>query len=209
VEYAGGDTKESDINIFSGMCMGHQKKQLTRLRSEIKPGQILCSTGKLGKVGAASIAYARGADTRENSRRMLDVTARVREGMVIGSSGSKFMMDISDGLYGCLWQMKRDYGIGFRISEMDVDVDDSVKAVSSMVGISQRDLAFNYGGDYELLFTIDNDDYGRFSKKMEDQGIVVHYIGDTWKGDNMIFDGEQWEKIEQHGWEHLTEKVRL
>ncbi len=207
LEYAGGDTKESDTNVFSGMCMGYQKKKLTRLRSEIKPHQILCSTGTLGKTGAAYVAYSHGMDTRENSRRMLDIKARISEGMAIGSSGAKFMMDISDGLYGCLSQMKMDYGIGFRISEMDVKLDESVKEVANVVGCSPRDIAFNYGGDYELLFTIDNDDYGKFSKKMEDEGIAVSYIGDTWEGDNMIFNGEQWEKIEHRGWEHLKKGI--
>ncbi len=208
VEYAGGDTKSSSVNVFAGMCMGHQKKSLTRLRSEIKVGQILCVTGALGRVGAAYRAYSEGVNIRENSRKMLDVEARVREGQIIGSSGAKFMMDISDGLYGSLWQMKKDYGIGFRVSEPDVKLDDSVKEVSELTGSSQRDIAFNYGGDYELLFTIDNDDYGKFSKKMDDEDIEISYIGDTWRGDNMIFDGEQWETIQNHGWEHLRENTK-
>ena len=204
VEYSGGDTKESKGTVFTGFCLGVQKKRLTRKRSQIAPNQIVCVTGKLGRVGAAYGAYINGVNLRENSKRILDISPKIREGQIISENGGKFMMDISDGLFGSIWQMKNDYGVGFRLSESDIKVDESVHNISRITGISERELAFNYGGDYELLFTIKNDEFGKFSKKMEEEGIEVCYIGDTWNGDNMIFNGQNWEKINYRGWEHLT-----
>ena len=33
----------------------------------------------------------------------------------------------------------------------------SVDEISKITGVSKRDMAMNIGGDYELLFTIEND----------------------------------------------------
>lgn len=206
VEYIGGDTKETTENIFVGFCIGKQKKKLVRKRSEIAPDQILCMTGSAGKAGAAYISYKNGIDIRESSRRMLDIKPRLDVAETISKSGAKFMMDLSDGLFGCLSQMKHDYGIGFRIVEHEVKTDSSVENVSKLTGVPVREISMNIGGDYELLFTIENDHFGEFSREMEKNNIEVCYIGNTWKGGNIIFDGERWEEISRNGWEHFSHR---
>ncbi len=203
VQYIGGDTKESDENIFVGFCVGSQKKNLVRKRSDIDSDQILCLTGPLGKVGAAYVAYNNGIDVRESSRRMLDIKPRLDVAEIISKEGAKFMMDLSDGLFGCISQMKEDYGFGFRVVENEIKMDSDVSKISNITGVSRRDMAMNIGGDYELLFTIENDNFGKFSREMERQNIEVSYIGNTWDGENMIFNGENWEKIKGKGWEHF------
>lgn len=204
VEFVGGDTKEAEENIFVGFCIGRQEKDLVRKRSYIGPDQILCLTGNVGKVGAAYISYKNGIDVRESSRRMLDIKPRLDVAEIISRAGARFMMDLSDGLFGCLSQMKHDYGYGFRIVEHEVRMHGSVDEISKITGMPKRDIAMNIGGDYELLFTIDNDHFGEFSREMETNNIDISYIGNTWNGNNIIFDGERWENIEEKGWEHFS-----
>ncbi len=55
----------------------------------------------------------------------------------------------------------------------------------------------------EILFSIDEKDYKDFSSAMESEHINVNFIGETWKGDNIIFDGESWSEIEDRGYEHF------
>ena len=202
-EYIGGDTKPGRSTAFSGFCIGTAKWSEITFRKNIGKNQILCMTNDLGRVGSAYMDYINGVNVRESAREMLKITPRIKEGSQIAKSGGKFMMDMSDGLFGCLSQMKRDYGYGFRLVESELPFHQSVAKTSDRYGISKTQIGCNIGGDYELLFTIDNNDYGKFSRTMEDKGIRISYIGDVWEGDNIIFDGERWTKIEGKGWEHF------
>jgi thiamine-monophosphate kinase len=203
VENGGGDTKESKENIFAGFCIGLQKNELIRRRSLIEKNQILCLTGPIGRVGAAYESYRNGIDLRESSRRILDVKPRLDVSEEISKSGARFMMDLSDGLFGSLWQMKKDYGLGFRLVESEITLDPKVKEICKITGESVRNVGMNIGGDYELIFTIENSNYGKFSKEMEKKEIEINYIGDVWEGNNMIFDGEKWDNIHEEGWKHF------
>ena len=50
-----------------------------------------------------------------------------------------------------------------------------------------------------------NENYGDFSAKMKELGISVSYIGTTWSGANMMFDGEMWNEIHGKGWDNFLE----
>ena len=202
-EYIGGDTKPGKSTSFSGFCLGTGMEERTMFRRRIGEGQIVCVTNKIGRVGASYLDYVNGVNLDESGFNIIDIEPRIREAMSIGENGGMFMMDMSDGLFGCLSQMKNDYGLGFRIVESELPFDASVKIVSERYGISQTEVGCNIGGDYELLFTIENENFSSFSQKMTELGISVSYIGDVWKGDNMIFNGENWLKIEGKGWEHF------
>ena len=202
-EYIGGDTKPGKSTSFAGFCIGTANASEIMFRNRIRENQILCMTNELGRVGSAYMDYMHGVNIEQNGRAIVDITPRIEEGVEIARNGGKFMMDMSDGLYGCLSQMKQDYGYGFRIVEGELPFYNGIGKVCERYGISRTEAGCNIGGDYELLFTIENKDYGKFSKAMEDRGIRVSYIGDVWKGDNMIFDGESWNRIEGKGWEHF------
>ncbi|MGP6240005.1 thiamine-phosphate kinase [Cuniculiplasma sp. SKW4] len=202
-EYIGGDTKPGKSTSFAGFCIGTAKEGEITFRNRIGKNQILCMTNELGRVGSAYVNYINGVDVEQNGNEIVDINPRILEGQEIARSGGKFMMDMSDGLFGCLSQMKRDYGYGFRIVESELPFHESVEKTSERYGLSMTEIGCNIGGDYELLFTIQNEDYGKFSKTMEEKGIKVSYIGDVWEGDNLIFDGERWAKIEGKGWEYF------
>ncbi|MCL4350860.1 MAG: thiamine-monophosphate kinase [Candidatus Thermoplasmatota archaeon] len=204
VDYIGGDTKKGSDNVFTGFCMGIQTPELTRRRSDIRPDQVVCVTNSLGRVGAAYTHYTNGVDL-DNASEIIRVEPRINEAISISEAGGKFMMDISDGLFGCISQMKEDYGIGFRLVSNEIPLDPSVYKASERYGLLPLDIGCNIGGDYELLFTIDNENYGDFSAKMKELGISVSYIGTTWSGANMMFDGEMWNEIHGKGWDNFLE----
>ena len=192
-------------NVFTGFCMGEQLKDRIRKRSDIGKEQIVCVTNSIGRVGAAFLNYKHGVDLK-NSTEIVRIEPRIHEAMELSKYGARFMMDISDGLFGSISQMRYDYGIGFRIVQSELPLHQSVFKASERYGISALEIGCNIGGDYELLFTIENDNYGDFSKKMNELGIQVSYIGTTWDGDNMIFDGEMWNNIDKKGWDNFSKE---
>jgi thiamine-monophosphate kinase len=70
-------------------------------------------------------------------------------------------------------------------------------------------MTLSFGGDYEILFTIENENYADFKSAMESEKIHVSYIGDTWKGDNIIFDGRSWSQIVGGGYQHFAPAPKI
>ncbi|MEM0158819.1 MAG: thiamine-phosphate kinase [Thermoplasmataceae archaeon] len=202
-ELLGGDTKEGSELVIAGTAIGHQLKSKTMKRSRLRKGQIVGHLNSLGRGGAGYLSYKMGFNREMGIKMMLDVNARIKEAQIIGEHGGQFMMDLSDGLFSSIHQMKRDYGIGFKIVEDELRFHPQVMKLSKVSGLHPLDI-IDYGGDYELFFSIDNSHYRDFMDAMEGEKIDVHFIGEAWDGENMIFDGQQWTKIKRKGWEHFT-----
>jgi len=205
----GGDTKEGTYFEATGFVMGFQKPSKTLTRSRIRKNQVLCTTNKMGKTASGYIFYRTSYRKELGLKIMYDIKPRIREASLISEYGGKFMMDLSDGLYSSISQMKRDYGIGFRIVEDELPMDSHVNRAASLSGASPRDIMCKFGGDYELLFTIDNSGYRDFKDAMESNRLDVSYIGDTWAGENMMFDGDSWTTLNDPGYEHFSPKPKL
>jgi thiamine-monophosphate kinase len=199
----GGDTKEAGTFVASGFAVGHQLKNKTCFRSSARKGQVLGVTNRLGKSGSGYIFWTRKYRKATGIRMMLDVAPRIREAQILSDLGVRFITDLSDGLFSSAWQMKEDYGIGFKIVEDEIPLDPSVDRASKISGNSTTQIAAAFGGDYELLFSIDNGSFSTFKRNVEGSGIDVSFIGEVWDGDNIIFNGESWRPILSRGYEHF------
>ncbi len=205
-QYLGGDTKESRDMVISGTIIGKQNDSLLRRRSDIRKGQVVCVTGDMGRAASGYIFYSSDYRKSFGIDLLLDISPKVREAQVISRNGGKFMTDLSDGISSSIFSTKKEFGIGFRLVQDEIPLDSNVKKAIQLSGASDLDIALNYGGDYELMFTIENENYAAFRKSMEKEGIKVSYIGDTWEGDNMIFDGQRWNMLQPGGYEHFRGK---
>ncbi len=209
MEHLGGDFKEGSTLSMTGVAVGHQTSDLVRRRGDIKSGHIVGVTNNLGRAASGYVYYETGYQREKGIEMMLGAKARIQEAQAISRNGGRFMMDLSDGIFSSVRQMKQDYGLGFKLVEDSAPIDPHVEKAAELSGASLRELLFSYGGDYELLFTIDNENYGKFIESMESEGINVSIIGQVWDGDNMIFDGERWEVVAEAGYEHFSEKPKL
>ncbi|MCL4334493.1 MAG: thiamine-phosphate kinase [Candidatus Thermoplasmatota archaeon] len=207
-EILGGDTKEGHDFLVSGTILGRKEKSKTLFRKDMKKDQVLCITGKLGRPAAGSIFYYHGYMVTKGIEMLLGITPRINEALILQELGAKAMTDLSDGLFGSLYQIKQQTGFGARIVKNDIPVDPSVNKAREISGIDETDIAMNYGGDYELLFTIENSDYGDFKAAVESEKIPVSFIGELWTGENIIFDGTSWIPIKGKGYEHFR-KIRV
>lgn len=205
-ELLGGDTKEGSETVISGTVLGKQKKSLVRRRSDIAAGQIVGVTNNLGRAASGYLFRKFGYQKSRAIDLILDFTPRIREAQAISKHGGKFMMDLSDGLYSSISQMKDDYGYGFRIVEDELPPDRNVKKASDLSGVSQTDIMSSFGGEYELMFTVDNDNYKSFMESMESENVKVNFIGDVWDGKNIIYNGKNWSDITNRGYEHFSKK---
>ena len=205
-ETLGGDTKEGSELVISGSILGHQEKRLTRRRSHIAKGDVIGVTNRMGRAASGYIFYRTGYRPDLGINMMLGISARIREAQIMSEHGAKFMMDLSDGVFSSISQMKSDYGIGFKIVENELKPDRNVAKAASLTGLPSTEIMCGFGGDYEIFFSISNSDYGDFQAAMESEKIDVSFIGEAWDGNNIMFNGKEWVNINERGYEHFGVK---
>jgi len=209
----GGDITRSKELILTGTCFGFADNPVRRTGAEI--GDLVCVTGSLGNAALGmkkEVKVPKRVD-EVAKKALFQPVPRIQEGIILADSGLvTSMIDISDGLALSLAELAKSSGVGFEIYEDKVPVlhNEIRNAESwdlSKLGFDLRELAFYYGGDYELLFTMDmkrvrKDELKRIKKevKMSIVGKVVP------SGEGIYFkteEGKEKEMMEMRGYRHF------
>lgn len=199
----GGDTKESSTFSIAGTIVGKSGSGGVVRQSGISSGQVIGITGSLGRAAAGKIFYENGYRKSHGIRLMLDFMPRINEAIALARNGAKFMTDLSDGLYSSLWKIKDSSGLGARIVAEDIPIHTAMEKAGELSSIDIIETACNYGGDYEIMFTIENREYGDFRKKMAEEKIPVFFIGEVYDGEIIIYRNNEWKKVTDKGYEHF------
>ncbi len=200
----GGDITRSKELIMTGTCLGFATTPVKR--DSAKPGDLLCVTGTLGNA-AAGLKMIEGGmkfspDIESVAKSALfQPVPRVREGIALADSGMvTSMMDISDGLALSLAELGRRSHVGFELYE------DKIPVLSHEV---PRELALYYGGDYELLFTLDagaGTGEEKLKELQSELGVNVSIIGRVMPEEAGIYfkKGTVREEIAIKGYQHFS-----
>lgn len=203
----GGDTKEHDDLILCGTAVGEVDKDKIMLRKGAKAGDLVCVTGSLGRAGAGFYSLKRSLNLKDAEDALKRPWPRIREGMALGASGFvTSAMDISDGLSASIFEMSRMSGMTYEIDYAKIprakDVDLAFQDAER-----QRDLALNFGDDYELLFTIRREAEPDLAKLSQDLGCPMTVIGKVTSGEeNILIDNGRRERLENLGYEHFRSR---
>ncbi|MGW8323406.1 MAG: thiamine-phosphate kinase [Thermodesulfobacteriota bacterium] len=172
VTVVGGDTCRSpSVTFISVTVIGDTVSPV--YRSGARPGDALYVTGTLG-ASAAGLEILRRlkAQVALEPSSAKDLPARLglkasgtpflnvvrrhlmpHPVMADVGSGISAMIDVSDGLLMDLDRLCTASGTGVRLNADDIPISGDTRIVSSELGLSPTDLAFQGGEDYELLFT--------------------------------------------------------
>jgi thiamine-monophosphate kinase len=154
-------------------------------RSGAKVDDVVCVTGSLG--GAIRIRH-------------LEFEPRVKEAIKIAQTVTvNSMIDISDGLSSDLNRICRQSRVGAIIDAERIPISDEAKKSENPLSS-----ALNDGEDFELLFTLSEDDYQRLRGRWNGP-IAITRIGTitgTGKMQIKMTDG-QISGLEAKGYEHL------
>lgn len=218
VDLVGGDTTSSASGlVLSITAIGSAKKDKVAKRSGAKKGDIICVTGDLGgaylglqvlerekQVFLANPEMQPQLDKYEyiverqlKPRARMDIIHELAELKVIPSS----MIDVSDGLGSELLHIAKSSNVGLQVYEDKFPVDKQTYDTGYELGIDATTAVINGGEDYELLFTISQDDYEKLKNHAD-----IHFIGyikEASEGCKMVTKQENLVDITAQGWNHL------
>jgi len=148
----GGDTKPGPVRTVVSTVLGWGRADRLSPRSGARAGDLLVTTGTVGRGGLAARQLAR-ASRRSPARRralvdQLAIHPRVREGLVLGEFAHA-MLDTSDGLADSSWLLAGASGCRVTVEEERLPLAPGLQSAARTLS-EARAIAF-YGGDYELL----------------------------------------------------------
>jgi len=113
------------------------------------------------------------------------------------------MIDISDGLSSELLHICKSSDVGCRIYQEKVPINSQTKEAASEFKLEPIMCALNGGEDYELLFTVDMDDYSKIAT-VQDVSVIGN-ITDKKEGASIMTHGGHFVELRAQGWESFSQ----
>ncbi|MEI6847962.1 MAG: thiamine-phosphate kinase [Chlorobiaceae bacterium] len=204
---AGGDTSSSQSGLLISVSMiGEVSSEQVTKRSGARPGELLCVTGSLGAATAGLKLLMRDkeimlehiennepynqiiiADLKEYTEVIQNQLLPLARLDIIKFFHSRniqptSMIDISDGLASELCHICRCSKIGALINERHIPINPSTRLIADEMHEDVMTWALTGGEDYQLLFTIHNNDYETIANNKE-----ISIIGFTTAPDDGIY----------------------
>jgi thiamine-monophosphate kinase len=215
VDLVGGDTSTSQKGfIISCTAIGEAAPDKYVKRSGAKKGDLLCVSGDLGaaflgltllerekKIYLENPAvqpdlenekYIVGRILKPEARK--DIIAFFAETGIVPTS----MIDVSDGLSSEILHICRQSNVGCVLYEDKIPVHEETRQAAFKFNLDPTACALSGGEDYELLFTIAQDDYDKVGNTNDI--TVIGYITDAADGANIITKGGSKHPVTAQGW---------
>ncbi|MCS6794454.1 MAG: thiamine-phosphate kinase [Raineya sp.] len=219
VDLVGGDTTASRSGLFiSVMALGEVAKDKITYRNTARKGDIICVTGDLGaaymglqvlerekQVFLANPDMQPELEGRDYVvRRQLrpeartDIIYELADLQVVPTA----MIDISDGLASEILHLCTQSGLGAMIYEDKLPIaQETYDAAINDFNISPITAALNGGEDYELLFSIRQEDYEKI--KLHPEISTIGYFTEPEKQVHLVLRSGNTAKIQAQGWQHF------
>lgn len=220
VDLVGGDTSTSIKGfVISVTAIGEVDTDKFITRSGAQKNDLICVSGDLGAAYLGLQLLEREKqiylenpavqpDLEEKSYivgRILkpepraDIIEWLKENNITPTS----MIDISDGLSSELLHICTQSKVGCVIHEEKIPIHDEARAMAYEFKLDPTSCALSGGEDYELLFTIPQEDYDKITKT--ELISVIGYINDEEEGAVLLTKKGNKHKLTAQGWNAFKE----
>ena len=220
VDLVGGDTTSSKTGLaISITAIGEAKKSDITYRNGAKKHDLLCVSGDLGAAYTGLLILEREKATFQANPNFqpdlstfsyvlerflkpdprLDIVSLLKEKEIIPTS----MIDISDGLASEILHICKDSDVGCEVYEEKIPISHQTSIAFSDFKKLPVSAALNGGEDYELLFTIRQEDYEKV-KDLKEISIIGH-ITDADRGCQLVTPQGSTIELKAQGWNHMRD----
>ncbi len=218
VDLVGGDTTSSQKGfIISCTAIGEAAADKIVKRSGARNGELLCVTGDLGAAYLGLTLLEREKKIfLENPQIQPDlegekyIVGRIlkpeaRKDIIDFFAGAGItptsMIDISDGLSSEILHICKQSDVGCVLYEEKIPIGEETKMAAFKFHLDPTACALSGGEDYELLFTVKQDDYEAIAKNTDIS--IIGYMTDKEAGSHIFTKGGSKHPITAQGWNAL------
>ncbi len=215
VDLIGGDTSSSKAGfVISVTAIGEVAPDKYVTRSGAKVNDLICVSGDLGAAYLGLQLLEREKriflenpqiqPDLENQKYLIgrilkpepraDIVEWLQEANITPTS----MIDVSDGLSSELLHICTASDVGCILYEEKIPVHDDARKVAMEFQIGAAACALSGGEDYELLFTVKQEDYEKVARN--NNISVIGYITEKSEGANLLTTGGNKHKLTSAGW---------
>jgi thiamine-monophosphate kinase len=221
IDLIGGDTTSSTKGmLISITAIGEADKKEVVYRNGAKPNDLLVVSGDLGAAYLGlqvlerekqvfqvnpnaqpeleNYTYLVERQLKPEARR--DIVKLLKELEVKPTS----MIDISDGLSSEILHICSQSKVGCNLYEEKIPLDQQVISTCEEFNLDSTTIALSGGEDYELLFTISQEDYPKI--KGNPHLTVIGHITEESEGKSLITRANQKIEIIAQGWNAMKEE---
>lgn len=215
VDLIGGDTTSSVTGlVISVTAIGTVEKDKAVSRTGAKPNELLVVTGDIGAAYMGLQVLEREKEVYKVNpnmqpdlenytyllERQLKPEARkdIKELLAALEVKPTSMIDISDGLSSEIMHLCKNSEVGCNLFEDKLPLDPQFISVCEEFDVDSTTMALNGGEDYELLFTIAQDDFPKI--KGNPNLTVVGHMTDKSEGIHLITRANTKIPIIARGW---------
>lgn len=223
VDLIGGDTTSSQTGLLiSVTALGTAKQKDIVYRNGAKPNDLLVVSGDLGA------AYL-GLQVLERERKVFEVNPNAQPDLdqytylverqlkpearkdvpkLLGELNilPTSMIDISDGLSSEVIHLCKNSQVGANVFEDKLPLDPQVISTAEEFNMDSTMIALNGGEDYELLFTISQDDFEKI--KGNPHFSIIGHMTDKNEGINLVTRANQKLELTAQGWDAMLKKEK-
>ena len=221
VDLVGGDTTASLSGlVISITAIGGVKKEDITYRNGAKETNLLCVSGDLGGAYMGLQILEREKSVfKENPKLQPDLEGKdyllerqlkpeARKDIIetLHSLGIKptAMIDVSDGLSSEILHLCSQSDVGVELYEEKIPIDSLTYETAREFNLDPTLCSLSGGEDYELLFTVDINEYEKLKNSMDI--TIIGHITDKAKGCNMISKSGTVHELKAQGWNALLKK---
>ncbi|MBP1840293.1 thiamine-phosphate kinase [Formosa algae] len=222
VDVIGGDTTSSTTGLLiSVTAIGTVSKEDVVLRNGAKPNDLLVVTGDIGSAYMGLQVLEREKEVfkvNPNSQPDLepytyiierqlkpearqDIVKLLKELEVKPTS----MIDISDGLSSEIIHLCKQSKVGCDLYENKIPLDPQLISTCEEFDIDATTVALSGGEDYELLFTISQDDFPKI--KANPNLTVIGFMTEEHAGMHLVTRAETKIPLKAQGWNALNDQT--
>jgi len=215
VDLIGGDTSASAQGlVISVTSIGHADKDKVVYRSGAKEGDLLCVSGDLGGAYVGLQLLEREKQIfLENPNiqpdlegkdyiveRQLKPEARKDVVELFETYGIQphAMIDVSDGLASEILHICKASKVGCKLYEEKIPIDPMTYETAREFGLDPTVCALSGGEDYELLFTVPQDQYDKVKNQLDIS--IIGYITEEAAGYEMVSKSGHVHSLKAQGW---------
>lgn len=215
VDLVGGDTSTSNKGfIISVTAIGEVSPNQFVKRSTAQTGDLICVSGDLGgaflgltlmerekkiyienpqiQPDLENESYVVGRLLKPEARK--DIIEFFEKNNIVPTS----MMDVSDGISSEVLHLCKQSNLGCRLYEEKIPVSDESRKAAYKFGLDPTVCALNGGEDYELVFTLKQEDHDKIT--LNEEISVIGYMTDITEGCKLLTKGGNSFAITAQGW---------